>query len=205
MLKAIWKSGWFGKGLLILLPITLFGMYDIYRMVGYFSRFYAAAAEREQWVSEHVIPFTPSGASGLDPEYESRIDGVLRRLRDSLSVVDEFAENGPAGYEPLEVGVRCQLDSTLHGYKLFTYVDFRLQCDCHESGFFRLLRYRIDPGDLSTDIIADEVVEWLKYAPMDRVLDEETNIRGDDLTSNLPTPDQPQTAFEDEGERRGVS
>jgi hypothetical protein len=190
MLRSIWRSGWLGKSILLLLPVTLFGIYDVYRMADYFSRFSAARSQRQRWVAEHIIRYTPAATSGLDRENERMIMETVRWLRDSLTATCDLATNAPEGYEPYEVGVRYQLDSALQGYKLFTYADFRLACDCDESGYFRLVRFRINSNDYSSDLIADEVVEWLKYAPMDRVPDQiETNGRG--LASNGPGSTHP--------------
>lgn len=190
-IRKTWNSGRLGKiGIILILfspiflPVFAWGLFDGYRMIDNFSRVSKVMQQKKQAFEEYVIYYDPIASLDLEEERKKIIMESIEHLKDSVFTYYDVSPNIPEGFKPVEVGFYYQTDTSLTDYEIFVRVDFRLDCQCASAGYFYIMRFHVRL-DGSWDLIAEGNLDWLIYAPMDRVPDEA--IEEDEKSLSLST------------------
>lgn len=163
----LWRSGFAGK---LFLALSIFLMLGLLDAGPRYVRYFGVLSGITQTTAQPV-ELPPNIAQYTLVSYEDRfardLEACVTRVRDSLLASGVVKSNSaPQGYAMLALRPDFQISDAerpLDSTQLLIFLDARLECDCETDGFFRLVRFIIDPDDFSVSVLRDEQVSWYAY------------------------------------------
>lgn len=162
----LWRSGFAGKLFLALSIFLMLGLLDAApRYARFFGVLFGSAPEVQSVeLPQNIARYT---SIAYEDTFPKRLEMCATRVRDSLVAAGEQkSRSAPQGYEMIALRPDFQISDAprpLDSTKLLIFLDARLECSCESDGFFRLVRFVVDPVDFNAKVLRDEQVSWYAY------------------------------------------
>jgi len=115
---------------------------------------------------KNTIPYAFVSHDQFNTAYARQLVERINVLVDSVSEENSFASNLPEGFAPYELRRFLQPATDPKHQYVLEMLDIRLDCGCPEKlDQFWLIRFVINPNDLSATLCMDVVRPWRSYIP----------------------------------------